>query len=140
MINRNGKVKTMPIGLALGALTGMGITLASAVGAAKMIDAGTAGENTIGYFAMGILLISSFAGTIVAVNSIRHRKLMVCGLSALIYYAILLSMTALFFGGQYQGMGVTALVVACGSVVAALISLRQGRGASAKKQRRIAHR
>lgn len=139
-INRNGKAKTMPAGLALGALAGLLITLVLAVAAAKLVDIGTAKEEAIGYFAMGILLLSSFTGAMISVSSIKRQKLLVCGLSALIYYGILLSMTALFFGGQYQGMGVTALLVLCGGAVAALTVMRQGRGTGIKKRRRIGNR
>ena len=33
-----------------------------------------------------------------------------------------LAVTAVFFGGQYQGMGVTALMVLCGSVLVILLA------------------
>ena len=140
MINHSGKAKSVPVGLTMGALTGLGITLILSVAAAKMVDTGTVKETGIGYIAMGILMVSSFAAALTSVNSIKHRKMMVCGLSALIYYGILLSLTALFFGGQYQGMGVTGLVVLCGAALALMAVAGQGGGAAGKKRRKTAHR
>lgn len=135
-----GRAKSMPAGLALGALGSLGITLALSILGAKLVDMGTLQEGTIGYIAMVILLLSSFFGGLISVGNIKRQKLMVCGLSALIYYCVLLGMTGLFFGGQYQGMGVTALVVLCGGSVAALAVMRQSRGAAGRKRHRTVHR
>jgi dolichol kinase len=49
----------------------------------------------------------------------------VCLISGMIYFCVLLSITALCFGGQYQGIGVTGLVVLCGSCCAGLMGLRE---------------
>lgn len=135
-----GRARSMPVGLAMGAAVSMGITLGMAVIGAKLIDAGALGEGMIGYIAMVVLLLSSFCCGLVSAGSIKHRTLMVCGISALIYYGILLSMTALFFGGQYQGMGVTALLILCGCAVAAMIVTQQGRGVRGRRRRRTATR
>lgn len=140
MTNRNGRAKSMPAGLAIGAAAELAITIILSAAAAKLMDMGTAKEGSIGYFAVGILLLSSFAGAVIAATNIKRQKMAVCLLSVLIYYAMLLSMTALFFGGQYQGMGVTALVVLCGGAVAVLTVVREGRGAVGKKRRTIRHR
>lgn len=134
-----GRTKSMPAGLALGALTAMSITLALSAIGAKLMDMEKIRETGIGYMAMGILLLSAFFGAWVAVRKIRRQKLAVCGLSSLIYYGILLSMTALLFGGQYRGMGVTALMVGCGGGLAALAVNRQGRGGKAGR-RKAGHR
>ena len=46
-----------------------------------------------------------------------------CLLTGVCYYLALLAMTALFFGGQYSALGVTALAVLAGSGGAALLSI-----------------
>lgn len=135
-----GRARSMPGGLTVGALTSLGITLILAVIGGKLVDMGTLREGTIGYIAMVTLLIASFCGALAAAGSIKRQKLMVCGLSALIYYAVLLGMTALFFGGQYRGMGVTALLVLCGCAVAALTVTRQGRGGHRNVRHKVVHR
>ena len=135
-----GRTKSMPAGLALGAAGSLGITFVMAAVGAKLVDMGTLKEGTIGYIAMVILLAASFCGGMISVGCIKRRKLMVCGLSGLIYYGILLSMTALFFGGQYAGMGVTALMVLCGCGLVVLSGARQGRGVHNKRRRKVTAR
>lgn len=135
-----GRAKSMPVGLTLGAVGSLAITLILAIVGAKLVDSGVVTEGAIGYIAMVTLFLASFTGAVIAVGSIKRQKLMVCGLAALIYYCVLLSMTALCFGGQYQGMGVTALMVLCGGGIAAMTVMRQGRGAGKGKRRRQVHR
>ncbi len=114
----SGKASSMAGGLALGAGISMGITLLTSVIAAKLVDAGSLKENGIGYAAMVILLLSSIVGSAIPCARIKRQRMAVCLISGGIYYLMLLSLTALFFGGQYYGMGVTALVIAggCGCV------------------------
>lgn len=122
-----GKASSMPGGLALSGAVSMGITLLLAIVTAKLVDMGTLPEGGIGYAALGILMLSSAVGALTAVARIKRQRLAVCLGSGLIYYILLLSLTALFFGGQYTGMGVTALAVAggCGSVI--LLGMGEGR-------------
>lgn len=136
----SGRAKSMPAGLALGAAAAFAITLAVSAIGAKLVDMGSLKETAIGYWVMGILLISAFTGAMVAVGSIKRQKLMVCALSALIYYGCLLSTTALLFGGQYQGMGATALMVLCGGALAAMLCSRKGREGRRNRKRSLRHR
>lgn len=139
VVNRKvtGKALSMPAGLALGAAISLGITISLAILTAKLVDGGTISEEGIGYAALGILLLSSLAGAASAVQKIKRQRLLVCFASGLIYYALLLSMTALFFGGQYSGMGVTALVVLGGSGVVVLMEMGQGSGRKKSKWKRV---
>ena len=132
-----GKASSMPIGLLVGACVSMAFTLVLAILAAKLIHSEVLQENAIGYSTMVILLLSAMAGAAVAYRKIKRQKLVVCAASGLIYYGILLSMTALFFGGQYEGMGVTALMVLCGSMLLALHGPQKGRGQGIKRKYRI---
>jgi hypothetical protein len=54
-----------------------------------------------------------------------------------IYYLMLLAMTILFFGGHFRGMGVTALMVACGSILAILGGFSKGRGGKRSYRRGV---
>lgn len=131
-----GRTKSIPVGLALGALTALGITVGLSLIGGKLMDMGIMGENVSGYWAMGMLMLSAFAGAMVAVKSIRRQKLAVCSMSVMIYYITLLGMTALLFGGELQGVGVTALVVLCGGALAAMAVSRQSRGGGRTRRRR----
>lgn len=131
VVNRKvtGTASAMPVGLAIGAGVSLGVTLLGCGLLAWLIDSGKVPQTGIGYGALGILLAGSLLGAAAAYGRIQRRRMLVCLLSGLIYFAALLGMTALFFGGQYQGMGVTALVIFGGSLCTGLLGLRgQGRG------------
>ena len=123
-----GTASSMPGGLALGGLAALAITVLGSVAAASLVLKEKIPEDSIGYCAMVILLVSSFVSARVSAARIKHRLLYVSMLSGLIYYGLLLVITTLFFGGQYQGMGATALVVFAGCGTAVLM------GAGGKKQ------
>lgn len=138
VVNRKvtGTASTMPVGFALGLLCSLGITCGGAGIWALLAGRETLGENTVGFCAMVLILLSAVAGPAVAVGRIKRRRVFVCGISGILYFGTLLSMTALFFGGQYQGIGVTALLVLAGSTLVAMLGLRQERSASYRKRRR----
>ena len=76
---------------------------------------------------MIILLAASFLGTAGACGRIKRRAALVSLLSAVVYYLTLIAITALFFGGQYTAMGVTALMMLAGSGTALLLKTGKGR-------------
>ena len=134
-VNRKvtGTAVSMPMGIGIGCGISMILTILGAGLAAKLISAEVLRENAIGYGAMMIILISSIAGAGIAVNKVKKRMLQVSVLVGMFYYALLLAMTALFFGGKYQGMGVTALLVMAGCGVVVLMA---GREKKTKKYRK----
>ena len=130
-----GTASSMPGGLASGAAVSLLATVAGCWFFAYLISIEKLVQSAIGYCAMVIILLSALLGAAVAVRRIKRRRLYVCGLSGLIYYLCLLSMTALFFGGQYQGVGVTALLVLGGAGTAAMLSLK-GEGSPRRRKRK----
>ncbi len=114
----------IPAGLALGLLVSGIVTFGGAALVAKLIESEKIGENGVGYDAMIVLVIASAMGAWTAEGRIQRMRLQVCLLSGLSYFLALLSATALFFGGQYSGMGVTALAILAGSAGVALLSMR----------------
>lgn len=118
----------MPGGLAWGALVSMGLTLVGSGLVAFLVDRGSMPVDGIGYGAMVILMVSALSGAWTAWKKVKRLRLQVCLISGGIYYLMLLGVTMLFFGGQFRGMGVTALVVACGSILAILAGFSKGRG------------
>lgn len=134
-----GKAMSIPAGLALGGLGSLAVTLIFSAVLAKLVDAEAVAEESIGYGVMAILLLASFAGAMVSFRRIKRQRLLVCMLSGVVYFGILLSITALFFGGQYEAVGVTGLLVLCGSATAALLGVREKRGGR-KQKIRLPHR
>lgn len=141
VVNRKvtGKATSMPAGLALGGAVSLGVTLIAAGILAKLVETEALAEENIGYGVMILLLIASMLGAMVAFGKIKRQRLLVCLLSGLVYMAILLSITALFFGGQYEAVGVTALLVIGGSMVTALLGFHEKRGGKRRKVK-LAHR
>lgn len=134
-----GRASSMAGGLAVGGSTSLAVTLAGSVLCAVLVSREMIAETAIGYCALAILLMASFVGTSVAVGKIKHRRLYVCVLSGVIYYAALLALTALFFGGQYQGMRVTAMAVSTGCAIVILLDVGQGRSGRSRRHK-IKHR
>lgn len=130
-----GNASSMPAGLAVGSLAALGITFVGSALAGYLVSSERLPESAIGWCAMVILLVSSVLSAAVAVRKIKHRRVYVCALSGVIYYGVLLAMTALFFGGQYQGMGVTALVVLAGCGIVVLLGLRGEKGGKYRKRK-----
>ena len=132
-----GRAMSIPGGLALSAAVSLGVTLILSAVVAKMVDAELMGEGAIGYGSLATLLTASISGAAFAAMKIKRQRLMVCLLSGLVYYITLLGITALFFGGQYQGMGITALVIAggCGTVI--LMGMKQGKGKEIRHRKKL---
>ena len=120
-----GTAVTMPVGIGIGCGVSMALTILGAGLVAKLIDMEVLQENAIGYGAMMVILLASISGASVAVRKIKKRILQVSAMVGLFYYAMLLAITALFFGGKYQGMGVTALMILAGCGVVVLIAGRE---------------
>ena len=116
------KALGIPAGLALGVAVAAAVTGIGAGAAAWMILRGMIPETAAGYCAMAILLLASAAGAAVAAGTIQRLRAQMCLAAGGGYYLLLLAVTALFFGGQYRGVGVTALMVMCGTVLVILLA------------------
>lgn len=138
MINNHkatGRALSMPAGFAIGLCFSLCTTLILSVILAQLVSAEKLEWETIGYGIMAILLITSIIGAKATCMMIKRRKLISCMLAGLFYWLALLMTTALFFGGQYSGMGVTGLIILCGSALVCLSELRGEKGRKAASRR-----
>lgn len=134
-----GRASSMPGGLAIGAAISLVVTILLAAMLAKLIEGQTIAEENMGYGVMVILLAASFLGAMASYGKIKRQRVIVCLLSGALYFGILLSITALFFGGQYEAVGVTGLLVLCGSGAAALLGLH-GNSKGRRRKIKVGHR
>lgn len=134
-----GRADSIPVGLAVGTACSILFTIASVTVLAKLLDNGKLQWENIGYGIMIQTMIVSFIGAKVSYARIKRQRLMICLLSGVIYYGILMATAAIFFGGQYDGMGVTALLVLAGCASASLLGLRLGK-AGQHRIKKIQHR
>ena len=129
LVNRKptGRASGFPAGLAVGTLVSTLLTLALAAVLAGLISRETVAEKDLGYGVMVILFLASALGSAVAYAKIRHRRLLVFALSALCYLVTMTALTALFFGGQFEGIFPTAMLIIGGAGVSFLRSNRAER-------------
>ena len=132
-----GRVTSVPAGLALSGAVSLGITLALTAILANLLNMEQLTWEQAGYWIMAMLFLAAFAGGKTAVCAIRRQRIAVSAMSGLLYWSALLAVTALFFGGNYEAVPQTALLIIAGSGCAAMVSLpqksrRKGRGGKRK--------
>ena len=132
-----GRASTMPGGIGLGAAAAIGITVILAAVIAWLVELGRLKQENIGYGVMLLLLTASYAGAALASAKVKRRKGLVCLLTGVGYFALLLAVTTLFFGGQYSAVGVTALLILAGSGCAALTPALGGKRGRKGRLKRI---
>lgn len=119
-----GTAMSMPAGISMGVGTALLLTVLGAAIVAWLLNSGSMKEEGVGYGAMGVLLLASAFGSWTAVSMVKHQRLIVGLSTGAVYFVLLLGMTGLVFGGQYQGIIPTALMVLGGSTAAVLVSSR----------------
>ncbi len=134
-----GRAVSMPLGLVFGAAVSLGITLFVSAVLAKLVDSEKMTWENIGYGIMIQLFAASFLGAMTAYGKIKRQRLLVCAISGAVYLVLLLAITAVFFGGQYKAVGVTAALVLAGSGTAGLLGL-SGTGRGGHKKIQLRHR
>ena len=134
-IKVSGKAMSLPGGLALGAAVSMTITVLCCILLSRLVDLEIIPWETIGYGIMGMMVISAFTGAQIAAVKIKHQKLIVCISSGLIYWGLLLCITALFFGGQYESVILSGSLILAGSICAAVINVQLRKGSLTKKHK-----
>lgn len=112
----SGRAYSLPAGIVIGTSVSIAISIIGCAVLAWLITGERLQQESIGYGCIAILLLASAGGSATAWKLIGHRQLLICGIQTLVYYGILL-MTALPFGGQYEGLLVTAVLVALGGAL-----------------------
>lgn len=120
-----GRAVSIPAGLAWGGGTSLGCTLLFTAVIGKLLDMEKITWENVGYGVMCLLLAASFLGAAFAYRKIKRQRIVVCLMSGMVYFVILLCITALFFGGQYEAVGVTFALVIGGSGCAGILGMRE---------------
>lgn len=128
-----GRASSVAAGLTAGILSSLVIIIIGSAITAKMIESEYIPESSIGYGVMVFLIAAAYAGSRISNGRIKRRRLMVTVLSGSILFAVLLSITALFFDGQYSAVGVTALLIICGCGLSLLPQKQHKRVGKARK-------
>lgn len=118
-----GKAKSIPVGMSISAIVSLSVTLLSSFVIAYFLNNERMSWEQAGYWIMGMLFSAAFLGGKSANVAIKHQKILISLMSGVLYWGLLLCLTALFFGGDYCGLGETAVLILAGSGSAALLSM-----------------
>lgn len=122
---RTGTTTTIPAGIGVGILMSIAVTLMGVACIAWLLNTERLPEERIGYAAMVVLALGTFAGSWTAVYRTKRLRLQVSLLSGSSYFLLLLAITALFFGGRYQGVGTWLIIIMIVSVAVAFLAGRK---------------
>lgn len=129
-----GKGISIPAGIGLGILLCMLISFAGAAVVAYLLSTERMVVSGIGWGAIVIMAIASFVGAMLASKLVKVNRLPVSLGVGAGYILVLLGITALFFGGQYQGIGATIITVLLGSGGAGMLGFKGKKPAIRRKK------
>lgn len=109
-----GRAKSIPVSIFIGTIVFLSTAFVISSIAALLIDCQIIKESNAGYCVMIALSISSFFGTSLTIQQCKRRKTLAAFLSAAIYLGCMMSINALFWKGEYEGIMPTAVIILCG--------------------------
>ena len=114
-----GQALSVQAGLFRSSVVMLLLTIVLSVFLTVLLQRGILTEGKSGYGVMLLLLIVSFTGSGYSAAKIKHQKMMMCLYSGLIYFLMLLGITAIFYGAQYEAVWQTFAVIGAGTAAAA---------------------
>ena len=129
----SGKATSVGGAALLGMVLGVVWTLVSAMGIAKLVDMEVLPMENVGYGSMAAVLSAVFVSASLAGRKAGHMVVQAAVMAGGAYFLCLLLVNALFFGGNFVGLGVTFLLVLI-AIAAAILAA--GRGRSGRHRRR----
>ena len=124
----------VPAGIALGVLLCLVVTFIGAVGITQLIHSEKIDADSIGYGIIGVVFPAALAGAWLAAFATKRLRLQVCLLTGAGYFLTLVATTALFFGGQYQGVWKTLVSIVATTLIVAFIPLMGKKKFKVKKR------
>lgn len=110
-------------------LTGVGVsivvTFVGTLAIALLVMKETISDQSIGYCVLGLTLAASMVGSITTTQILKSKLLIVSLATSVTFALVLLSVTAMFFGGEYRGVAITLPVIIGGGISAVLFSWKK---------------
>lgn len=122
----SGNATALTTGIAWGVVVSVSSIIAQSALIAWLINTGKMKFQNIGYGIMILLLLSAFLGAMSSCKKVKRKRLLVSIVTGICLFVILLCTTGLFFGGKYQAVGESGLMILCGSMLAAMWTSRGG--------------
>lgn len=127
MKRTRGQSPSLLRAVGLGLMAAVIWTIIGAMLVAKLVDREVAAMESVGYFSMGILILGGYLAGRVAAAALRKADGPIALWSAGACILTLMGCNLLFFGGDFRGMGLCALLILLGSLLN-LIPLRKAGG------------
>ena len=122
-----GKIPVIPAAVGIGLGAAWILTILGAVVMTFALAGETISIDSMGFGIVVILFVSTFAASMVATWYAKGKKMQISLITAGVYFLTLLAMNAIFFGGEYRGVGVYLLVVILSGAVAAFVGMGGGK-------------
>lgn len=119
--------------LGSGALAGLIMTAAVCAAGAWLIGTQKLDPSAAGYCAWLAVALGAISAALVSGFAWREKWWLMCLSSGAVYFVCLLCCTALFFGGQYQGVGVGICMSLGASGACALLAFTSKRGSARRR-------
>jgi putative membrane protein (TIGR04086 family) len=137
MMRKKNGIAGIPAGIGIGSLVSIMITLIGAAVTAVLITGERIGEQQIVYGSAAALLLGAFIGGLLA-SSIAGEKRMIVSIGCgIVFFVLLLCVTALVFDGFFENIWTTALLIIGTSAAAGLVGLRRKPTSRTFKKRRV---
>ena len=133
-VNR-GKKMLLPKAIAIGVGVCALIMILLCAGAAILINNGSIRQESIGIIVVAVQLISSFFGCMVAVLLAKEKRILVCIISCIAYFALLVCFNILCIDGEFGRVGEGLVAVIAGGLIAYSISVLSKDKPKMKKRR-----
>lgn len=137
MRKKNMKIAGIPAGIGLGSLVGLLLSVLGAAATAALVAGEKMAEQQIPYGTAAVLLLGAFGGAFLASAIAGEKRMIVCIGCGIVFYVVLLCVTALFFDGTYENIWETALLVLGSSAAAGLVGMRKNSTSYKRRNRRI---
>ena len=113
------------MGIGLGIAMSVAITALVSVVTAVLVTGGKWTEEQAIYGSVAALLLSGFSGSMLAAGMAGEKRMVVCLLHGVLYFLMLLCITALVFDGAYENLWGTLIIVLGSSTAAGLVGIKK---------------
>jgi putative membrane protein (TIGR04086 family) len=124
-LKKKGNLSGIPVGLGMGLLTGIIVTLVGSMVIASLIAAEKMEMRQMFYGVAVVVLLSAFVGSLAAAALAGEKRLLICAISGCVYFVTMLCVSALVFDGIYENVWSTGLLILAGSMAAGFVGIRR---------------
>lgn len=121
-VNRQGK--KIPVGIGIAMLYAMAVMLAGTLVLTWLLSTERIQEGAISYGVMIVLILSAGAASGAAIYHVRQNVLPVSVGTCFSLIIVLLGMNALFYDGNYDGVGATTIMILSTGIAVAMVALK----------------